>query len=76
MSISIATAGGTAPGTSGPRRRLSSFPDRLQPRYGLKVVGYVEHRLEDDGTHASRLVEVADVPTLSIEDFPGAYGPV
>ncbi len=52
------------------------IPDRLQPRYGLKVVGYVEHRLDPDGTHASRLVEVAGVPTLNIEDFPGAYGAV
>ncbi|CAN5896337.1 metallophosphoesterase [soil metagenome] len=52
------------------------IPDRLQPRYGLKVVGYVEHRLNPDGSHESRLVEVAGVPTLDIADFPGAYGPV
>lgn len=52
------------------------LPDRLQPRYGVKEVGYVEHRLEPDGGHASRLVQVPGVPTLDIADFPGAYGPV
>jgi 3',5'-cyclic-AMP phosphodiesterase len=52
------------------------LPDRLQPRYGLKQVGYAEHTLEPNGTHASRLVEVPDAPTLKIEDFPQAYGPV
>src|ERR1700730_13769795 len=52
------------------------LPDRLQPRYGIKEVGYVEHRLEPDGTHDSRLVQVAGVPTLNIADFPGAYGPL
>ena len=52
------------------------LPDRLQPRYGTKEVGYVEHRLEPDGTHDSRLVQVAGVPTLNIADFPGAYGPL
>ncbi len=52
------------------------LPDRLQPRYGIKEVGYVEHRLEPDGTHDSRLVQVAGVPTLNIADFPGAYGPI
>jgi 3',5'-cyclic-AMP phosphodiesterase len=52
------------------------LPDRLQPRYGTKEVGYVEHRLKPDGTHDSRLVQVAGVPTLNIADFPGAYGPL
>ncbi len=52
------------------------LPDRLQPRYGTKEVGYVEHRLEPDGRHDSRLVQVAGVPTLNIADFPGAYGPL
>jgi len=37
-------------------------------------VGYVEHRLHDDGTHDSALVRVPGVPTLDIADFPGAYG--
>jgi 3',5'-cyclic-AMP phosphodiesterase len=52
------------------------IPDRRQPRYGLKEVGYVEHRLHEDGTHDSALVRVPGVPTLDITDFPGAYGPV
>src|SRR5262249_42595114 len=49
------------------------IPDRLQPYYGLKEVGWVEHRLEPDGTHQSRLVRVPGVPTLNIADFPQAY---
>lgn len=52
------------------------IPDRRQPRYGLKEVGYVEHRLEADGGHASRFVRVPGVPTLDIADFPAAYGPL
>ena len=52
------------------------LPDHLQPRYGTKEVGYVEHCLEADGGHDSRLVQVAGVPTLNITDFPGAYGPL
>jgi 3',5'-cyclic AMP phosphodiesterase CpdA len=52
------------------------IPDSRQPRYGLKEVGYVEHRLEPDGGHASRLVRVPGVPTLNIADFPDAYGPI
>jgi 3',5'-cyclic AMP phosphodiesterase CpdA len=50
-------------------------PDRYQPRYGLKEVGYVEHCLAADGGHESRLVRVPGVPTLDIGDFPEAYGP-
>jgi Icc protein len=49
------------------------IPDRRQPRYGLKEAGYVEHRLEADGRHASHLVRVPGVPTLDIDDFPQAY---
>jgi len=52
------------------------IPDRRQPRYGVKEVGYVEHRLESDGTHQSRLVRVPGLPTLNIADFPGAYGSI
>jgi 3',5'-cyclic AMP phosphodiesterase CpdA len=52
------------------------IPDTRQPRYGLKEVGYVEHRLEVDGSCESRLVRVPGVPTLNIADFPGAYGPI
>lgn len=52
------------------------IPDRLQPLYGSKQVGYVEHRLEPDGRHDSRLVQVPGMPTLNIADFPEAYGPI
>jgi 3',5'-cyclic-AMP phosphodiesterase len=52
------------------------IPDARQPRYGVKEVGYVEHRLEPDGNHESRLVRVPGVPTLDIAEFPTAYGPV
>jgi len=50
------------------------LPDARQPTYGLKQVGYVEHRLEADGSHGSELVTVPDLPTLSIADFTEAYG--
>ena len=52
------------------------LPDALQPRYGVKEVGYVEHRLMPDGSHDSQFVRVPGMPTLDIADFPGAYGPV
>jgi Icc protein len=52
------------------------IPDRIQPIYGLKEVGYVEHTLRPDGTHDSHFVRVPGVPTLRIEDFPDAYGPL
>lgn len=50
------------------------IPDGRQPGYGRKQTGYITHRLEADGTHSSELVLVPDLPTLSIEDFPQAYG--
>lgn len=50
------------------------IPDARQPRYGIKDVGYVEHRLEPDGRHESRFVKVPGLPLLNIADFPGAYG--
>lgn len=50
------------------------LPDARQPTYGLKQVGYVEHRLEADGAHDSEFVTVPGLPTLSIADFPQAYG--
>ncbi len=52
------------------------IPDHRQPRYGLKEVGYVEHRLNADGTHESELVRVPGVPTLDIGSFPEAYGAI
>lgn len=50
------------------------LPDRIQPIYGAKKVGYVEHTLKLDGTHDSRLVEVPGARTLNISDFPQVYG--
>jgi hypothetical protein len=50
------------------------LPERIQPTYGLKQVGYVEHTLKPDGTHDSRLIEVPGAPTLNIGDFPQVYG--
>ncbi|MBS0521464.1 MAG: metallophosphoesterase [Proteobacteria bacterium] len=52
------------------------IPDHRQPRYGLKEVGYVEHRLHADGRHDSVLVRVPGMPTLDIAQFPQVYGPV
>jgi 3',5'-cyclic AMP phosphodiesterase CpdA len=52
------------------------LPDARQPRYGVKDVGYVEHRLEADGRHDSRFVKVTGLPLLSVVDFPEAYGPI
>jgi hypothetical protein len=52
------------------------LPDHRQPSYGLKEVGYVEHRLHEDGRHDSTLVRVPGAPTLNIADYPEAYGPV
>jgi 3',5'-cyclic AMP phosphodiesterase CpdA len=49
-------------------------PDRIQPIYGAKTVGYVEHTLRPDGTHDSHLVEVPGARALNIEDFPQVYG--
>jgi len=50
------------------------LPDRRQPRYGLKEVGYLEHRLHGDGRHESELMRVAGAPTLDASNFPKAYG--
>jgi hypothetical protein len=50
------------------------LPERIQPIYGAKKVGYVEHTLRPDGTHESHLVEVPGAETLNIGDFPQVYG--
>jgi 3',5'-cyclic AMP phosphodiesterase CpdA len=50
------------------------LPERIQPIYGAKKVGYVEHTLQPDGTHESHLVEVPGAETLNIGDFPQVYG--
>jgi len=52
------------------------IPDARQPRYGLKQVGYVEHRLHADGRHDSRFIAVDGARNLNIADFPEAYGPL
>ena len=49
------------------------LPDERQPTYGIKAVGYAEHRLAPDGTMDSRFVPVRGAPTLNIADFPQAY---
>ncbi|HEX2337987.1 MAG TPA: hypothetical protein VHI72_16110, partial [Hyphomicrobiaceae bacterium] len=42
-------------------------------RYGLKQTGYVEHLLQPDGRHLSRLVCVGGLERLNIANFPQAY---
>jgi 3',5'-cyclic AMP phosphodiesterase CpdA len=49
-------------------------PASFQPIYGLKQVGYVEHRLHPDGTHDSGFVQPGGMKTLDIIDFKDAYG--
>jgi 3',5'-cyclic-AMP phosphodiesterase len=51
------------------------LPERIQPLYGVKKVGYVEHALESDGAHASRLVEVPGALAIDITTLPRIYGP-
>ena len=51
-----------------------SYPDRLQPRYGIKEVGIVEHR-SADGTHDSRLVRVPGVVDVHRIDMPAGRVP-
>lgn len=50
------------------------LPDAFQPVYGLKQVGYVEHRLHPDGTCDSAFVQPGRMETLDIVDFKEAYG--
>lgn len=50
------------------------LPDRIQPLYGVRDIGYVEHRLYPDGRHESAHVRPAAARTLLIADFPQAYG--
>jgi 3',5'-cyclic-AMP phosphodiesterase len=51
------------------------LPERIQPLYGVKKVGYVEHALESDGAHASRLIEVPGALAIDITTLPRIYGP-
>jgi 3',5'-cyclic AMP phosphodiesterase CpdA len=48
-------------------------PERIQPVYGAKKVGYVEHTLRPDGTHDSHLVEVPGVRSVDIDALPKMY---
>ena len=50
------------------------IPDRRQPLYGLKQVGYVEHRLEPDGGTKAGWCRCPAWRPLNIADFPEAMG--
>lgn len=50
------------------------LPDFIQPRYGVKRVGWVEHRFHSDGQYDCVLMDVADATLFAITDFPEAYG--
>ncbi len=52
------------------------LPEYFEPDWGPKVVGYVEHRLHEDGRAESRLVEPPDMVRNDMQDFPGAYGDI
>jgi 3',5'-cyclic AMP phosphodiesterase CpdA len=47
--------------------------ERIQPTYGLKEVGYVEHTLQPDGSHDSRMIKVPGARTLNTDDLPKMY---
>jgi len=47
--------------------------ERIQPIYGLKEVGYVEHTLQADGTHDSHMIKVSGARTLNTDDLPRLY---
>jgi hypothetical protein len=49
----------------------------MQPTYGRKVVGYIEHRLHADGNFDIELVEEpAGMMRYDLADVPEAYGDV
>jgi 3',5'-cyclic-AMP phosphodiesterase len=51
------------------------IPDSRQPRYGEKEVGYLQHRFEADGSHASTFVRPPGLKRLDMADFvAAAYG--
>lgn len=52
------------------------LPEYFEPNWGSKIVGYVEHRLHEDGRSESRLVEPSDMVRNNMENFPGAYGDI
>ena len=47
--------------------------ERIQPIYGAKTVGYVEHTLRPDGMHDSRLVKVPGTRTFNSDELPRLY---
>ena len=53
----------------------SSFivPSPPSPLHGKQVTGFAEHALEADGTFVSRIVEMPELPLLSIGDYPQTY---
>jgi 3',5'-cyclic AMP phosphodiesterase CpdA len=57
-----------APGTS------FVCPRWFQPDHGVRTVGYVEHRLEPDGSFASCCLPAPGVVIHDLADFPEAYG--
>ncbi len=50
------------------------LPEFMQPTYGRKTVGYVEHRFDGDGSVSTRLVEPPEMSCIDLCDVPGAYG--
>ncbi|MFC3228255.1 metallophosphoesterase family protein [Marinibaculum pumilum] len=50
------------------------MPERVQPLYGMRDVGWVEHRFGADGSHDCAYLRPGKAATLSIADFPQAYG--
>ncbi|MBV9833822.1 MAG: metallophosphoesterase, partial [Alphaproteobacteria bacterium] len=52
------------------------LPEYFEPNWGSKIVGYVEHRLHEDGRSESRLFEPAEMVRNNMENFPGAYGDI
>lgn len=51
-------------------------PADYQVTVGERTVGYVEHRLHEDGSHDSAIVRPPDLIRNSLADFPEAYGDI
>jgi 3',5'-cyclic-AMP phosphodiesterase len=50
--------------------------DRFQETWGTKLLGWVEHTLHPDGTHATRLCTVDRLRLHDIGEMPELYGPM
>lgn len=50
------------------------LPDSVQPEYGRKLMGYVEHDFHADGRFESRLVQPEGLVRQNLADVPAAYG--